>query len=26
VRALLHDAHTRVDLAGRERVTLGSAP
>jgi release factor glutamine methyltransferase len=26
VRALLRDAHTRADLAGRERVTIGSAP
>jgi release factor glutamine methyltransferase len=26
VRALLRDAHTLSDLAGRERVTVGSAP
>jgi release factor glutamine methyltransferase len=26
VRALLEDAHTHRDLAGRERVTVGSAP
>ena len=26
VRALLSDAHTRSDLAGRERVTVGTAP
>jgi release factor glutamine methyltransferase len=26
VRALLHDAHTTRDLAGRERVTAGRAP
>ena len=26
VRGLLHDAVTRMDLAGRERVTLGSIP
>jgi release factor glutamine methyltransferase len=26
VRALLRDAHTVLDLAGRERVTLGTAP
>jgi release factor glutamine methyltransferase len=26
VRALLRDAHTRSDLAGRERVTVGTAP
>jgi release factor glutamine methyltransferase len=26
VRALLHDAETRWDLAGRERVTVGRAP
>jgi release factor glutamine methyltransferase len=26
VRALLSDSHTRSDLAGRERVTVGSAP
>jgi release factor glutamine methyltransferase len=26
VRALLRDPHTHPDLAGRERVTVGSAP
>jgi hypothetical protein len=26
VRALLSDAETRLDLAGRERVTVGRAP
>jgi hypothetical protein len=26
VRALLRDAETRPDLAGRERVTVGFAP
>jgi hypothetical protein len=26
VRALLRDAHTREDLAGRERVTIGRVP